>query len=65
MLLKEFNSLKDQLNRSFIELKAYQEKYPSIHIKDYEKDDNLPPWITSSDVMTPLLQAYDTSNVRL
>lgn len=60
-LRQEVKSLRDQLQRALVELKAYQTKYPSAYIHDLKLDDNLPPWITSSEIMTPLLEAYDSS----
>ena len=60
-LRQEVKSLRDQLQRSLLELKAYQTKYPSAYIHDIKLDESLPPWITSSEIMTPLLVAYDSS----
>ena len=63
---REIASLKDQLQRCLNELKFYQTKYPSIYQSNSSNnlnDDSLPPWITSSEVMTPLLIAYDASMI--
>lgn len=62
-LRRENSTLKDQLQRSLKELKAYQAKYPSAYINvgpsegDY---DQLPSWASSPDIMKPLFEAYDT-----
>ena len=56
---RENSSLKDQLQRSLRELKAYQIKYPSAYAPS-DNDGDLPPWTTSPEIMTPLLQAYDS-----
>lgn len=61
---RENASLKDQLQRSFKELKAFQIKYPSAYITG-EGDDDLPPWTIDAEIMTPLLQAYDSRTLRL
>jgi hypothetical protein len=58
---RENDSLKDQLQRTLKELKYYQVKYPNeIITPKSEVNDDLPPWVTSSEVMTPLLRKYDT-----
>jgi hypothetical protein len=60
-LRRENISLRDQLQRAFKELKFYQYKYPSAYANAPRDDnDDLPPWKTSHEVMTPLLHAYDT-----
>jgi hypothetical protein len=56
---RENSSLRDQLQRTLRELKAYQVKYPLEYIPDAENVENLAPWTTSSEIMTPLLEAYD------
>jgi myosin protein heavy chain len=56
---RENASIKDQLQRSLRELKAYQIKYPSAYAPSGE-DGELPSWATSPEIMTPLLQAYDS-----
>ena len=56
---RENASLKDQLQRSLRELKVYQIKYPSAYAPS-EVEDDLPPWTTNPEIMTPLLQAYDS-----
>lgn len=56
---RENISLKDQLQRSLRELKVFQIKYPSAYAP-CENEDDLPPWTTSPEIMTPLLQAYDS-----
>lgn len=56
---RENTSLKDQLQRSLRELKVYQIKYPSAYAPS-EVEDDLPPWTTNPEIMTPLLQAYDS-----
>ena len=56
---RENASIKDQLQRSLRELKVYQIKYPSAYAPS-EVDEDLPPWTTRPEVMTPLLEAYDS-----
>lgn len=60
-LRRENGALRDQIQRTFRELKAYQVKYPSYDIPQQlqENDDNLTPWVTAPELMTPLLEAYD------
>lgn len=62
-LRRENMSLRDQLQRTFRELKAYQVKYPSYDIPQsvINNEENVAPWVTSPDLMTPLLEAYDLS----
>lgn len=57
---RENSSLRDQLQRTLKELKCFQIKYPSEHLQDSNEHDDLPPWVTSAEVMTPLLRAYDS-----
>ncbi len=62
-LRRENSTLKEQLQRSLKELKAYQTKYPSAYINVPRSDgehDQLPPWASSPDIMKPLFEAYDT-----
>ena len=60
-LRKENTSMRDHLQRALKELRLYQLKYPSAYITiDNNDDENLPPWTTSPDVVTPLFEAYDT-----
>jgi len=60
-LRRENGILKDQLQRSLKELKAYQQKYPSAYVNIQHKEgDELPPWASSPDIMAPLFEAYDT-----
>lgn len=58
---RENASLRDQLQRTLKELRSFQVKYPSEHLQNEGDSDDLPPWVTSSDVMTPLLRSYDAS----
>jgi hypothetical protein len=62
-LRSENSSLKDQLQRSLRELRAYQVKYPSPYIPDRteEEDNEGGLWTIAPDVINPLLEAYDTS----
>lgn len=48
------------MQRCHVELRYYQVKYPNevVHVQPGENDD-LPPWVTSDEHMTPLLQVYD------
>ena len=60
-LRRENSILKDQLQRALKELKGYQAKYPSAYISVPHSDgDELPPWASSPDIMSPLFEAYDT-----
>ena len=62
-LRRENSTLKEQLQRSLKELKAYQTRYPSAYInvpKSEGEHDQLPPWASSPDIMKPLFEAYDT-----
>lgn len=60
-LRRENVALKDQLQRALRELKFYQHRYPSAYAPGNRGDDEeLPPWKTSPELMTPLLEAYDT-----
>jgi hypothetical protein len=59
-LQRENGSLKDQLQRSLTELRSYQLKYPPIYSGDDAiKIENLPPWTTSEEIISPLFEAYD------
>jgi hypothetical protein len=60
-LRRENISLRDQLQRSLRELKAYQVKYPSfVKSKEgLENEESSPVWPYNPDIMTPLLAAYD------
>jgi hypothetical protein len=55
----ENKSLKDHLQRSLRELKAYQMRYPSPFSSQEVKEDE-PHWSASPEIMTPLFDAYDT-----
>ena len=57
---RENGVLKDQLQRSLKELKAYQVKYPSAYAPTMDVDDELPPWTAAPEIMTPLFIAYDS-----
>lgn len=59
-LRKENTSMRDHLQRALKELRLYQLKYPSAYVSIDNDDENLPPWSTSPDVVTPLFEAYDT-----
>lgn len=61
-LKRENDLLKNQLQRSLKELKAYQLKYPSPQLIDNDNDDDegLSPWVTMPESMSPLLEAYDS-----
>jgi chromosome segregation ATPase len=59
-LRRENESFRDQLQRTLVELKAYQLKFPTVHVTpDPTESENLPPWITSPEATSPLLKAYD------
>lgn len=60
-LRRENTSLKDQLQRSLQELKAYHVKYPaSVPISTFDGDENIPPWSIAPEILTPLFEAYDS-----
>jgi len=60
-LRRENSILKEQLQRSLKELKCYQLKYPSAYVNVAHTDsDELPPWVSSPDIMAPLFESYDT-----
>ena len=59
-LRRENDSFRDQLRRSLVELRSYQLKYPTANVVyDDQELENLPPWATSPEVVSPLMQAYD------
>jgi len=59
-LRRENDSFRDQLRRSLVELRSYQLKYPTANVLyDDQELENLPPWATSPEVVSPLMQAYD------
>lgn len=65
-LRRENGILKDQLQRALKELKAYQAKYPSAYISVPQSDgDELPPWASSPDIMSPLFEVYDSREKEL
>jgi hypothetical protein len=60
---KENLSLRDQLQRALKEIKHYQIKYPNqLNSSDNFNGqvDELPPWTTTPDIVTPIFEAYDT-----
>ena len=60
-LRRENGALRDQLQRALKELQFYQHRYPSAYAPGHRGDDEvLPPWKTSPELMTPLLEAYDS-----
>ena len=59
-LRRENDSFRDQLRRALVELRSYQLKYPTANVVyDDTEVENLPPWATSPEVVSPLMQAYD------
>ena len=60
-LRTENKTLRDQLNRSLKELKAYQVKYPSPYVPTPQEDDEGNLWTISPEAVNPLMEAYDTS----
>jgi hypothetical protein len=62
-ILKEENkSLQEQVRRCQAEMKIYQTKYPGLRmpaLTDLDLGDELPPWISQSRFMSPLLVAYE------
>lgn len=58
-LRRENSSIKEQLQRSLRELKAYQVKYPSAYAPAVEIED-FPQWTSSPEITNPLFTAYDS-----
>jgi len=59
-LRRENLSYRDQLKRSLVELRSYQLKFPSAHVTyDDSELENLPPWATAPDIVSPIMRAYD------
>jgi len=57
---RENVALQDHLQRALKELKAFQIKFPSAYgVLDVKEHENLPPWTTSVEVVSPLFDAYD------
>ena len=57
---RENIALQDHLQRALKELKAFQLKFPSAYaVLDVQEQENLPPWTTSVEVVSPLFDAYD------
>jgi hypothetical protein len=52
--------LKDQLQRSLKELRAYQIKYPSPYVPNAASEDEANMWSAAPEAVNPLLEAYDT-----
>ncbi len=56
--------LENQLQRTLKELKVWQVKYPTVaanwSLEDVDSQPELPPWVGSKEMMTPLLTAYDS-----
>jgi myosin protein heavy chain len=64
----ENSSLKDQLQRSLRELRAYQVKYPSPYVAEAAADPDDPEgtlWTMTPNVINPLLEAYDVRILEL
>ena len=59
-LRNENKTLRDQLNRSLKELKAYQVKYPSPYVPKLQEDDEGNLWSIAPEAVNPLMEAYDT-----
>jgi myosin protein heavy chain len=59
-LRRENVALRDQVQRSLKELNVYQVKYPSAYSSSYSSQDDMPPWTSSPEIMTPLFVAYDS-----
>lgn len=57
---RENMALQDHLQRALKELKAFQVKFPSAYsVLDIKEQENLPPWTTSVEIVSPLFDAYD------
>ncbi len=56
--------LENQLQRTAKELKIWQVRYPNVAanwpLADVDSQPELPPWMASEEMMTPLLTAYDS-----
>ncbi len=67
-LRSENIALRDQLQRSFKELKLYQAKYPSPYASqigmDSGRDDDDPKLSASPEITSALFEAYDTRKFR-
>lgn len=62
------SSLKDQLQRSLRELRAYQVKYPSPYAAQLGAENEEPDaslWSLNAHAINPLLEAYDTRKSHL
>lgn len=64
-LRNENKTLRDQLSRALKELKAYQIKYPSPYVPTPGDDDEMSAWSAAPAIMSPLLEAYDSSKYHL
>lgn len=53
--------LQDQVRRLNTVLEEYQKKYLPVKEPEVKVDDPLPPWITNSSILSPLLAEYDSS----
>ncbi|CAH3023274.1 unnamed protein product [Porites evermanni] len=53
--------LQDQVRRLNTVLEEYQKKYLPVKEPEVKADDPLPPWITNSGILSPLLAEYDSS----
>ena len=63
-LKRECSWTQDQLQRVLKELKFYQVKYPTPFmnaVSDETSDENLPVWISSPELLGPLITSYDAS----
>ncbi|XP_068701911.1 sodium channel and clathrin linker 1-like isoform X1 [Montipora foliosa] len=53
--------LQDQVKRLNAVLQEYQKKYLPVKAPDVTSDEPLPPWITNSSILSPLLSEYDNN----
>lgn len=56
--------LQDQVRRLNAVLEEYQKKYLPVKEPDVKGTEPLPPWITNSSILSPLLAEYD-NNIRV
>lgn len=63
-LRSENSNLTDQLQRSLKELRHFQLKFPNAYSgvarSAAEDNENAEQWTSSPEIMSPLLEAYDT-----
>ncbi|XP_015747980.1 PREDICTED: centrosomal protein of 89 kDa-like [Acropora digitifera] len=56
-----FKFLQDQVKRLNAVVEEYQRKYLPVKEPDIKTDEPLPPWMTNSSILSPLLMEYDNN----